>query len=303
MFLMAAVSGYVSWAFSSVRKVRNDVRKSWHLVEGANGQRAELVTLFVTKTSESISTPLAEGIRRAHDRVAAAVGPRGADHADRQLRSAFEAVWADPSSASTTSEWQTKVNAANVTVDEAARDYNAHVTQYEELRTSGSRKMVTEMLGFDKESYFAHGSAGGSDISQQIAGRANVSPTTSAIEAMPILDDATTSTLGLLPADRVAVTTPSVSVADFNPELFGISTAPVTDWVAPVASVAPVAIAAVSETPKMLVNGEEYSIPVEPAAIPTLETEPALAAQSALIGFAPAATILARKVEPLKSSP
>jgi hypothetical protein len=206
MFAMAGISGYVSWAFSSVRKARNFVRTSWNNVETANGQRAEVVTQVIARIGHHLPAEHLDNLRRAHERIATAVGPRGSDHADGQLRLALAAIWDTQQLSADFTECKAKADAANRVVDDVARVYNGHVTDYEKLRKTESRKMVCELVGFDKESYFARATAGSpADSISEIAARAPQGiappPTIAGFEGLP--DPMNDPSLGLLPAGKI----------------------------------------------------------------------------------------------------
>jgi hypothetical protein len=212
MLLLAVTSGYVSWAFSSLRKARNAIRAAWHVVESANGQRADEVTQVLAKMSEVIAPVHLDALRRAHDRVFTAVGPRGADQADRMLRAALEGAWINAPRSSEAKELQVRCEAATRQIDEAARDYNVRVAQYEKLRASDARRLLSDILGFERESYFANESFGVSgEVTAETTKR---SPMRAAIPGMPSIDPTLDPSLGLLPPDRVAFARPVVNVMD-----------------------------------------------------------------------------------------
>jgi hypothetical protein len=214
MLLLAATSGYVSWAFSSLRKARNAIRAAWHVVESANGQRAEEVTQVLAKLSEVIAPVHLDALRRAHDRVFTAVGPRGADQADRMMRAALDGAWINAPRSSEAKELQVRCEAATRQIDEAARDYNVKVANYEKLRAADSRRMLSDILGFERESFFANESSGSSGETAGETTTTTRSAMRAAFPGMPSIDPTLDPSLGLLPPDRVAFARPVVNVMD-----------------------------------------------------------------------------------------
>ncbi len=212
ILLLGATSAYVSWAFSSLRKARNEIRSAWNNVEATNGQRAEEVTQVLTRLSEVIAPVHLDALRRAHERVATAVGPRSADQADRMLRAALDGAWLNAPRSNDAKELQVRCEAATRQIDEAARAYNNRVADYERLRTSDARRMLAGVLGFERESYFA-------TESSNLTGDTNTEPTQRSsmhisIPGMPSIHPSADPSLGLLPPDRVAFARPVVNVLD-----------------------------------------------------------------------------------------
>ncbi len=224
MLFIASTSGYLSWVFSSLRKSRNAIRASWHNVESANGQRAELVTQVLAQVGHQLPPIHLDAVKRAHERIATVVGPRGTDHADRQLRAVLDSAWLNSPKTPLTNELQVRCEAANRVVDEAARDYNIKVTHYETLRKKSTHQFLCDLLGFDKESFFIEETGFEANlVTPEVPGR----PPLYTATTKPGVDSFDPAALGILPNDRVSVSDPfarqpAPAAAPTQPEVFEV---------------------------------------------------------------------------------